>query len=75
MPRFIGVYWSGLSEFIGAMQDNKPTKPTEQEVTDEKRRELVKKLGKIAVYTPPAMLALMVSPKATAQSQSNAIGT
>jgi hypothetical protein len=39
-----------------------------EEVADEQRRELVLKLGKLAIYTPPAMLALMVTSKATAAS-------
>jgi hypothetical protein len=39
-----------------------------EEVADEQRRELVLKLGKLAIYTPPAMLALMVTSKATADS-------
>jgi len=38
------------------------------EATDEQRRELLLKLGKVTVYTPPALLALMVSRRASANS-------
>jgi hypothetical protein len=49
---------------------SKDTIETEQDdqATNEKRRELLIQLGKIAIYTPPAMLTLMVSKKASAQS-------
>ena len=47
-------------------RDNAKIRP-EAEETDEARRELLKKLGEIAVYTPPTLMALMVSRKASAQ--------
>jgi hypothetical protein len=50
---------------------NEKTKQPEPQVGDEQRRELLIKLGKVAVYTPPALLALMVSRRASADSLNN----
>ena len=51
------------------MKDKKTkTDQADPQKTDEPRRDLLIKLGKVALYTPPALLALMVSRKATAQS-------
>ena len=46
----------------------KPKERPESQASDEKRRELLLKLGKVAIYTPPALLTLMVSRKASARS-------
>ena len=46
----------------------KKLKQTEPKVSDEQRRELLLKLGKVAIYTPPALLTLMVSRRASADS-------
>ena len=39
-----------------------------EQPTDEKRREVLLKLGKVALYTPPALLTLMLSKRASADS-------
>ena len=46
--------------------DNEPLKKELCESPN--RRELLDKLGKLAVYTPPVMLGLMLSSRATADS-------
>lgn len=52
---------------MGKDRDRKDQETSNDNV-DEERREVVVRLGKLAAYTPPAMMALMVSRKATAQS-------
>jgi hypothetical protein len=43
-------------------------KPIDRCATDEDRREALKKLGKYAVYTAPAMLALLLPKRCLADS-------
>ena len=47
-----------------------PTEPTEPTETDPDldRRETLKRLGRYAAYTPPAVLTLLASRKALAES-------
>lgn len=49
-----------------------PTEPTEID-PDLERRETLKRLGRYAVYTPPAVLTLLASRKALADSTNGGI--
>jgi len=52
----------GESEFVDTS-----TKQKQNDLADEERREALKRLGKFAAYTAPAMLALVLPNKILAQ--------